>query len=204
MKSNFRRATKRYSFRDGHLFYEQRIVIKDRNRQIEIIRDVHSGIGNSKHSQAMASHRGKNSTYEKIAQRFFWYNMSNDICDFVKKCEQCQKQGNLKSSQADLKPIPIPSTVMKQVGVDICNLPKTNGCCHLVVLIDYFSKWSEAKAIKDKSAPTIAQFLYEVMCHHGCFEVQINDQGREFVNQVCNELHKLTGVQQRVTSAYHP
>ncbi|CAK9304747.1 unnamed protein product, partial [Gordionus sp. m RMFG-2023] len=35
-------------------------------------------------------------------------------------------------------------------------------------------------------------------------KVQINDQGREFVNQVSNEYHKLVGTLQRVTSAYHP
>ena len=91
----------------------------------------------------------------KNSQRFFWYNISNDISDFVKKCEQCQKQGDLKSPKADLKPIPIPSTVMKQVGVDICNLPETDGYCHVIVLIDYFSKWSEAKPTKNKSAPTV-------------------------------------------------
>ena len=89
------------------------------------------------------------------------------------------------------------------MGVDICNLPETDGYCHVIVLIDYFSKWSEAKPTKDKSAPTVAQFLYEVMCRHGCFDIQINDQGRVFVNQVCDELHKLTGVEQRVTSVYH-
>ena len=88
---------------------------------------------------------------------------------------------------------------MKQVGVDICNLPEVDGYRHVIVLIDYFSKWSEAKPTKDKSAPTIAQFLYEVMCRHGCFEIQINDQGREFVNEVCKQLHDLTGVEQRVT-----
>ena len=38
---------------------------------------------------------------------------------------------------------------------------------------------------------------------HGCFEMQINNQGREFVNEVCKQLHELTGVEQRVTSAYH-
>ena len=130
----------------------------------------------------MTTHRGKISTYEKIAQRFYWYNISDDISDFVKKCEQCQKQGDLKSQKVDLKPIPIPSTVMKQVGVYICNLPKIDGYCHAIVLIDYFSKWSEAKPTKNKS---VAQFWYEVMCHHGCFDVQINDEGREFANQVC-------------------
>ena len=94
---------------------------------------------------------------------------------------------------------------MKQVENYVCNLPETDGYCHIIVLIDYFSKWSDAKPTKDKSAPTVAQFLYEVMCRHGCFDIQINDQFREFVvNQVCDELHKLTGVEQRVTSAYHP
>ena len=61
------------------------------------------------------------------------------------------------------------------------------------------------KPIKEKSASTIAQFLYEVMCQHGCFGIQIKeDQGWEFVNEVCKQLHELTGVEQRVTSAYHP
>jgi hypothetical protein len=38
----------------------------------------------------------------------------------------------------------------------------------------------------------------------GCTDVQINDQGREFVNRVSTTLHELTGVNQRITSAYHP
>ena len=82
--------------------------------------------------------------------------------------------------------------MMNKVGVDICNLPETDGYCHVIVLIDYFLKWLEAKLTKSKSAPTVAQFLYEVMCRHGGFDVQINDQGREFANQVCDGLHKLT------------
>ena len=75
---------------------------------------------------------------------------------------------------------------------------------HVIVLIDYFSKWSEAKPIKDKSTLTVAQFLYKVICRHKCFDVQINDQSRGFVNQVYDELYNLTEVKQRITSAYHP
>ena len=43
-----------------------------------------------------------------------------------------------------------------------------------------------------------------MMCRHGCFAIQITDKGREFVNKVSEELYLFTGVQQRVTSAYHP
>ena len=42
------------------------------------------------------------------------------------------------------------------------------------------------------------------MCRHGCFEIQINDQVREFVNEVCKQLHEFTELEHRVTSAYHP
>ena len=70
--------------------------------------------------------------------------------------------------------------------------------------IDSFSKWSEAKPIHEKSTPTVAQFLYELICRHCYFTIHINDQGREFVNEVADELYSVTGTQQRVTSTYHP
>ena len=38
------------------------------------------------------------------------------------------------------------------------------------------------------------------MCRHGRFEIQINDQGREFVNELCKQLRELTTVEQKVIS----
>ena len=62
---------------------------------------------------------------------------------------------------------------------------------------------SFAKRIKAKATVTVAQFLCELMCRHGCAEIQINDQGREFVNAVSTNVHELTAAEQRVTSANH-
>ena len=84
------------------------------------------------------------------------------------------------------------------------DLPEVDGFHHLFVCIDYFSKWTEARPLKNKSATVVAQALYELMCRRGCFVAQVNDQVREFVNGISTELHKLTGVEQRITSAYHP
>ena len=53
---------------------------------------------------------------------------------------------------------------MQQIGIGICSLPAVDGFKHLVVRKDYFSKWSEVKHIKDKSASPIAQFFYEKIC----------------------------------------
>ena len=86
--------------------------------------------------------------------------------------------------------------------IDLCKLPEVDVFEHLNLCIDDFSKWSEARVCKDKSAPTVAKFLYEIICRHGCIKIEINDQSKESVNQVGESLHKMTGT--KITSAYHP
>ena len=53
--------------------------------------------------------------------------------------------------------------VMKPIRVNICNLQEVNGYKHLVFCIDYFSKWSEVKLLKDKLAESVLLFLYEII-----------------------------------------
>ncbi|KAL5517002.1 hypothetical protein EMCRGX_G002466, partial [Ephydatia muelleri] len=84
-------------------------------------------------------------------------------------------------------------------------LPKTErGNCYIITLIDYFSKWPEAEPIADKTARTVAGFLYKIICRHGCTRVTISDQGREFVNRVNAVLFQMTGTEHRISTAYHP
>ena len=76
----------------------------------------------------------------RLHKDFFGHNIAADINESVKSCEQCQKQRDLKSPKKELKSIPLPSSVMKQVEVDICNFREIDGYGHVTVLIDYFSK----------------------------------------------------------------
>ena len=52
---------------------------------------------------------------------------------------------------------------------------------------------AKRKTDMEKSAPTVATFLYELICRQECFTIQINDQCREFVNTVVVNLHQTTG-----------
>ena len=81
---------------------------------------------------------------------------------------------NLKVS-SEFHSISIKTEIMQQTGIDICSFPKADNLKHLVVCINYFSKWS--KPIKDKRTSTITQFLYEIICRYGCMIIQINVQG---------------------------
>ena len=42
---------------------------------LEIIKDVHEGVGQSTHPKALAFHKGRYSAYPKISERFFWYSI---------------------------------------------------------------------------------------------------------------------------------
>ena len=102
--------------------------------------------------------------------------------------------------------MPIKTEVMRQIGIDICTLSEVDVFKHLVVcsLNALFNKWLDGKPIKDKSAFTFAQFLYEVICRHVCRKIQINDQVRKLVNETSKILHNMIGTEQRIPLAYHP
>ena len=71
----------------------------------------------------------------------------------------------------DLQSILVPNEVMKQIGVDLCNIQEIVRLKHVTVCIDYFSKWSDAKVVINKSETTITIFLYEVICCHWCIRI---------------------------------
>ena len=62
-----------------------------KQQQSEVIKDVHEGIGQSTHSKAMASHKGRDSTYSKISEDFFWYSVYQNVESYIKSCENCQE-----------------------------------------------------------------------------------------------------------------
>lgn len=107
-------------------------------------------------------------------------------------------------TDAKLKPIPPPRGVLERIGIDLISMPEVDGLRYVAIAIDYLSKYTYAKPLKDKSAASVADFIFEWVCQFGCPEVQINDQGKEFCNEVIAELHYRTGTDQRVTAAYHP
>lgn len=134
-----------------------------------------------------------------------WKGINSDAEDWIKRCEACQRSNRKFDKPSPmLHPIPVSDT-WKKIGIDLIKLPKSrNNNEYCVTLIDYFSKWPEAKAVPTKEAYHVAEFLLKMICRHGCPEEIITDQGREFCNQLMDLLEELTGFKHRVTSAYHP
>ena len=109
-----------------------------------------------------------------------------DIDLNIQSCATCQRVNKrIETSAHSLHPIQVHSP-WHRIGIDLIGpLPRTSsGNSYIVTCSDYFTKWPEAEAIPDKSAATVAKFLYKLITRHGSTVIIQSDQGREFVNQV--------------------
>ena len=62
-------------------------------------------------------HLGRDKTYHKIAERFYWKSLWRDVTDYIKTCEVCQTTNDAKfvKEAAPLHPIPVKPEVWRQV-----------------------------------------------------------------------------------------
>ena len=70
--------------------------------------------------------------------------------------------------------------------------PKGNQ--YVLVMVDCFSRWTEACPLPDKTALAVADaFFQHIVCQFGMPSVIHSDQGPEFENKVMQELCLLCG-----------
>nr|GEW62861.1 reverse transcriptase domain-containing protein [Tanacetum cinerariifolium] len=114
-------------------------------------------------------HHGQNYTAKKVFDSgFYWPTIYCDAQDLVKTCDVCQRQG--KISQRD--EIPQNSIQVCEIfyvwGIDILGpFPSSRGSKYILVVVDYLSKWVEAKALPINDARVVCKFLKNLFAIFG-------------------------------------
>ncbi|VDH92566.1 Hypothetical predicted protein [Mytilus galloprovincialis] len=160
---------KQYSRRDGSGDYRQ-FLVPDKMKK-EVLNNMHNSI--------LSGHLGKNKTKEKLAQRYYWYEMKEDIQIWISQCDIC---GANKPPQKLLK---------GSVGKN--------------AITDYFTKWVEVFPVPDQTATTCANIiLNDVICRFG-FPLAIHsDQGRNYESDIFQELCSILDIRKTRTSPRNP
>ena len=85
-------------------------------------------------------------------------------------------------------------------------LPESNrGNKYILIIQNYFSKWTEAYAIPNQEATTVERLLVEELV--ACFSIPReihSDQGRNFESKVLQEMCKSLGMDKTRTMSLHP
>lgn len=180
---------------------------QDSRLQLVLPRSLMPDVLTALHDAPIAGHLGVSKTVERVRERFYWYGLRQDVEDWCRQCDKCARRKSpprharapLVSSQ--------PGYPFERIALDIMGpLPETDtGNKYIMVVGDYFTKWSEAYAIPNQEAKTVADKLVkEFICRYGAPEKIHSDQGRNFESQLFQEMCKLFAMEKTRTTPYHP
>ena len=165
----------------------------------EVLSELHEG--------TLGGHFGIDKTLARLKERYYWPGHYNDVRDWCKNCAICASRKNpTPRARAPLKNV-ITGYPMQLVAMDIVGpFPESPaGNTYILVIADYFTRWTEAYALPNQEATTVAKKLVDEFFFRFSPPEQLHsDQGRNFESEVIAEVCKLLGVVKSRTTPYHP
>ena len=159
------------------------------------------------HTHRTGGHVGVRKTETSILSRFWWPLIRADINLWCRQCEPCQFRKTLTGRRkVPLQQSPV-GAPMERIGIDILSLPTEteDGNVCILVVSDYFTKWTQAIPLPDHTALTVADALVvEVFLKFGTPRLIHSDQGAEFQSELIRELCRILEIKQTRTAPYHP
>nr|GEZ19350.1 reverse transcriptase domain-containing protein [Tanacetum cinerariifolium] len=90
-------------------------------------------------------------------------------------------------------------------GIDFMGpFPSSKGNKYILVVVDYLSKWFEAKALPTNDARVVVKFLKSLFSRFGTPKAIISDRRTYFCNDQFSRVMLKYGVTHRLLTAYHP
>ena len=158
------------------------------------------------HDHITVGHLGQHRTLAKVRQRFYWHGLKEYVHDWCNQCDSCATIKLTKKPRAPLQQFPV-GCPLERVAMDILGpLPRSHSeNKYILVVVDCFTKWTEAYAIPNQEATTIAKTLVvEFICRYGAPMQILTDQGRQFESLLFTEICTLLDIDKTRTSSFHP
>jgi len=140
------------------------ILVRDTsdNTQLVVPDVLRQRLFESVHSGPLAAHLGSERMLAQLRQNYYWPGMRRDIRLWCLACPACQQsKGPPVRAHGKLQKV-ITVAPLDIVAIDILSgLPTaSDGNKYILVITDYFTKWSEAYALPDSEASTCMTALY--------------------------------------------
>nr|GEY66848.1 reverse transcriptase domain-containing protein [Tanacetum cinerariifolium] len=165
---------------------------------IDILKACHSG--------PTRGHYGANYTAKKgFYSGFYWPTIYKDAFELVKHCDSCQHQGKISQKDEMLQnSIPV-CEIFDVWGIDFMGpFPSSKVNKYILVVVDYLSKWVEAKALPTNDARVVVKFLKSLFSRFGTPKAIISARRTHFCNDQFSRVMLKYGVTHRLSTAYHP
>lgn len=186
---------------DGLIYFHRRVYVSRDSEAKAALLFEH-------HASPIAGHPGIERTFRRLAASFYWKGMRKDVKRFVDSCFDCQTTKYSTQRPAGLlQPLPIPAKVWEDVSMDfITGLPPSRGHTGVMVVVDRLSKYAHFALLPVRyNALKIANlFIETVVKHHGFPKTLVSDRDPVFLNEVWEDMLRLSGTKLHFSTAYHP
>ena len=109
----------------------------------------------------------------------------------VNGCHACQLVSR-KQPPEPMTTTLIPLGPWRELGVDLMDIQNGN---HLLVVIDYFSRWSEVAVIRNTTASKVIQCMAKMFCTHGLPIHVRSDNGPQFTSELFTKFMCENGIE---------
>ena len=132
--------------------------------------------------------------------------MLKDAQAYVKTSDKCQRFSNLIKKPSKELTAMTPPWPFIQWGLYIMGPFPTvvRQLKFLVVGINYFTKWVEAKALATITEKNIQTFVWRnIICRYGILKVLVSDNGRQFGNNTFRDFCSEPSIKNHYSSPAH-
>ncbi|PNF31840.1 hypothetical protein B7P43_G08901 [Cryptotermes secundus] len=173
----------------------------------ELTPDRKARIIKEMHSDPVGGHQGINRTVDRIKLYTSWSNMAEDVANYIKTCEICQKMKHSKENRCQLQITDTQAEPWKKLHLDIVGpLPCTEeGHKYILTCQDNLSKYLIAEPLINQTVEEVSEALvHRVFLVYGIPGIILTDQGSNFMSEAFKEICKLFRIEKLNTVAYHP
>ena len=159
------------------------------------------------HDSVLGGHLGKQKTLDRIQADFYWPGICGDVTRHCLSCDICQRTlSKGRVGRAPLGKMPLIRIPFDRIAVDLVGpLPlSSQGNRYILTVIDYATRYPEAKALKGISTEEVAEALLEIFSRVGFPREMLSDRGTQFMAELMREVTRLVSIRQLATSPYHP
>jgi hypothetical protein len=136
------------------------------------------------HAELCGAHIGSRPLLGKVfSQGFYWPKADLDAAELVQKCENCQRCARDQKKPSSLTQLIQPTWPLQRWGLDLLGpLPPAQGNLkYVVVAVEYFSKWIEAKPLATITSVTVQKFFWQnIVGRFGMLKAITVDNGTQF------------------------
>ena len=132
--------------------------------------------------------------------------MHEDAKRFVSTCSECQRTGNISQRNAMPLNYNLQIDLFDVWGIDFMGpFVNSHGFEHILVMVDYVSKWVEAMPCRKASTEESIHMIKSVIFpRYGVPRILISDGGTHFMGKDFGKCLKRLGIEHRVSTVYHP